>query len=126
MTRGTGAAELSRATFEAVAHQVADVLDSMRQFRSRPSSSLRVDGGAIRSDLLATLVADMCGIPIVRCDEPNVAALGAALLAGVGRRTVGRSRVDRRRLAITRRSLDPTFIRSAQSAKADQRWAEAV
>jgi glycerol kinase len=83
LTRGTGAAELSRATFEAVAHQVADVLDSMRQ-SGRVVEQLRVDGGAIRGDLLATLVADTCGIPIVRCDEPNVAALGAALLAGVG------------------------------------------
>jgi glycerol kinase len=83
LTRGAGAAELSRATFEAVAHQVADVLDSMRQ-SGLAIEQLDVDGGAIRSDLLATLVADTCGIPIVRCDEPNVAALGAALLAGVG------------------------------------------
>jgi glycerol kinase len=83
LTRAAGPAQLSRAAFEAVAHQVADVVDSMRQF-GLAIEQLHVDGGAIRSDLLATLVADTCALPIVRCDEPNIAAVGAALLAGVG------------------------------------------
>jgi len=83
LTRGTGPAELSRATFEAIANQVADVLDEMNQLGLH-INQLHVDGGAIRSDLLASLVADIAAVPILRCDEPNVAALGAALLAGVG------------------------------------------
>jgi glycerol kinase len=97
LTRGAGAAEQSRATFEAVAHQVADVLDSMQQL-GLSIEQLDVDGGAIRSDLLATLVADMCGLPIVRSDEPNLAAVGAAFLAGVGAGLwadlLGGSRID--------------------------------
>ena len=83
LTRASGPPEVSRAAFEAVAHQVADVLERVEHVLGTPIGQLHADGGAIRSDLLATLVADLSGIPVLRCEEPEVAALGAALLAGV-------------------------------------------
>jgi glycerol kinase len=84
LTRAAGPPEVSRATFEAVAHQVVDVLECVQQSLGSPIGQVHADGGAIRSDLLATLVADLSGIPVLRSDEPEVAAVGAALLAGVG------------------------------------------
>jgi glycerol kinase len=83
LTRAAGPPEVSRAAFEAVAHQVADVLDRVEHVLGTPIAQVHADGGAIRSDLLAELVAGLSGIPVLRCDEPEVAAVGAALLAGV-------------------------------------------
>ena len=123
LTRGAGPAEVSRATFEAVAHQVTDVLDCMRGL-GLDLETVHADGGAIRGDLLASLVADISGIPIVRCDEHEVAALGAALLAGVGA-GVWKSLESTTALERPTTRFEP---RLAEPARRDARrqWAEAI
>ncbi len=84
LTRAAGPPELARAAFEAVAHQVTDVLDAVQQVLDSRIEQLHVDGGAMRSELLAQLLADLAAVRVVRSDEPEVAALGAAFLAGSG------------------------------------------
>jgi glycerol kinase len=81
ITRGTGAAHLARATLEAIAHQVTDVLEAMA--RDTPLGELRVDGGASANDLLMQLQADLSGLPVVRPRVRETTALGAAYLAGL-------------------------------------------
>ncbi len=44
---------------------------------------LRVDGGAVRSDLLMQFQADVLGVPLVRPLISECTALGAAYLAGL-------------------------------------------
>jgi glycerol kinase len=83
LTHGAGPPEVSRAAFEAVAHQVVDVLDCLHGALGSSFGQICADGGAIRSDLLASIVADISGVAVLRNDEREVAALGAALLAGV-------------------------------------------
>ena len=46
--------------------------------------SLRVDGGATKSEFLMQFQADILGIPIERPCVIEMAALGAAYLAGLG------------------------------------------
>ena len=46
LTRGTGLAQIARATLESIAYQVRDVVDAMAADRGAPLSELRVDGGA--------------------------------------------------------------------------------
>jgi glycerol kinase len=84
LTRAAGPPEVARAAFEAVAHQLVDVLECMETALGVQVAAVHVDGGAIRSDLLAALVADLSGTHVIRNDGQDVAALGAALLAGVG------------------------------------------
>ena len=48
-----------------------------------PIRELRVDGGAVRMDLLCQLQADLSGIPVVRPVVRETTALGAAFLAGL-------------------------------------------
>ncbi len=81
--RGTTAAHIARAALEGVALQVADVMRTMNMSASAPLSELRVDGGASRSDVLMQLQADISGITVVRSEESETTALGAAYLAGL-------------------------------------------
>lgn len=81
--RGTTAAHIARAALEGVALQVADVLRTMQASSSVPLSELRVDGGASRSDTLMQLQADISGVTVVRSEQSETTALGAAYLAGL-------------------------------------------
>ncbi len=83
ITRGTTAAHLARAALEAIAFQVADVLDAMTADSGVPAAELRADGGAAVNDLLMQLQADLAGVPVVRPRVRETTALGAAYLAGL-------------------------------------------
>jgi glycerol kinase len=89
LTRGTTRAHLVRAALEAIAHQVADVVDALP---ARPTV-LRADGGAAANGFLMQLQADLLGCPVEVAAERETTALGAAALAG---RTRARVRVGRR------------------------------
>ena len=86
LTRGTGRAEIVRATLEAVAYQTRDVLDLMRRESGIPTPQLRVDGGMVQNDFLMQFQADILGVPVQRPVVTETTALGAAYLAGL---TVG-------------------------------------
>ena len=81
MTRGTSAAHIARAALEAVALQNVDLLAAMRADGAEVSA-LRVDGGMTRNALLMQLQADLLGVPVLRPQQTETTALGAALLAG--------------------------------------------
>jgi glycerol kinase len=70
-----------RATLEAIAFEVRDVLETMP---SSGSAALRVDGGASANDLLCRLQADQLGTPVERPEIVETTGLGAAFLAGLG------------------------------------------
>jgi len=83
LTRGSSAGHLARAALEAIAFQVADVVEAMQGDSGSPIGELRVDGGAARNDLLMQLQADILGVPVVRPTITETTALGAAYLAGL-------------------------------------------
>ncbi|MHB8219683.1 MAG: FGGY family carbohydrate kinase [Acidimicrobiales bacterium] len=91
ITRGTGRAQLARATLEAMAFQVRDMTDAMAGTvpGTVPGTAdagchqLRADGGASRLDLLLQLQADQSGVPVLRMRSVESTALGAATLAGL-------------------------------------------
>jgi glycerol kinase len=84
LTRGTSAAQLARASLEAIAFRTRDVIDAMRAALATPVESLRVDGGAAGNDLLLQIQADVLGVPILRPRETETTARGAAMLAAAG------------------------------------------
>ncbi|HSL97989.1 MAG TPA: glycerol kinase GlpK [Candidatus Deferrimicrobiaceae bacterium] len=83
ITRGTTLAHLARATLEAIAFQVGDVLEAMARDGGAPATELRVDGGAAANDFLLQLQADVLGMPVERPVVAETTALGAAYLAGL-------------------------------------------
>ncbi len=83
LTRGSGRAEIVRATLEAVAYQTRDVLDLMQTESGIAVKQLRVDGGMVRNDFLMQFQADILGVPVQRPQVTETTALGAAYLAGL-------------------------------------------
>ncbi|KQW53366.1 glycerol kinase [Nocardioides sp. Root1257] len=119
LTRGTTRAHIVRATLEAIAFEVRDVLDVMPQL-----SALRVDGGAAANNLLCQLQADAVGVPVERPKAVETTGLGAAFFAGLGV-GVWESTEDLRHTWALDRRFEPTSDRSAADA-AHARWSRAV
>ena len=84
ISRGTSAAHIARAALEAMALQNVDLVRAMEQDAGRPLASLRVDGGAVKNDLLMQMQADLLGVPLLRPAMTESTALGAARLAARG------------------------------------------
>jgi glycerol kinase len=86
LTRGATRGHLARATLEAIAYQVRDVVEAMGAEAGLKVPLLRVDGGGTANSLLMQFQADILGVPIQRAAVTEITALGAAYLAGL---TVG-------------------------------------
>ncbi len=84
LTRGTTRAHLARATLDAIAFEVRDVVDAMTHEAGVTVPVLNVDGGASANDLLCRIQADQLGVPVERPQVLETTALGAAFLAGLG------------------------------------------
>jgi glycerol kinase len=84
LTRGTTRAHLVRATLEAIAYEVRDVVDVMTAEAGVALPVLTVDGGASANNLLCQLQADQLGVPVERPEVLETTGLGAAFLAGLG------------------------------------------
>ena len=83
LTRGTGKAHIARAALESIAYQTADLLEAMQADSNTRLHDLRVDGGATKNDALLQFQADILQIPVVRSQNAEATALGAAYLAGL-------------------------------------------
>ena len=83
ITRGTTRAHLVRATLEAIAYEVRDVIDVMTRDAGIAIPELSVDGGASANDLLCQLQATELQVPVRRPEVAETTALGAAFLAGL-------------------------------------------
>ncbi len=121
LTRGTTRAHLVRATLEAIAFEVRDVLTTMP---GADSSPLRVDGGASANDLLCRIQADQLGVPVERPRIVETTGLGAAFLAGLGV-GVWQSTEDLRETWQLDQRFEPAGDRAVADA-AYARWQEAV
>ena len=83
LTRGSGRAQIVRATLESIAYQSRDVVEAMKADSGIALKALRVDGGAVRNDFLMQFQADILGVTVQRPTVTETTALGAAYLAGL-------------------------------------------
>jgi len=83
MTRGTNRAHFCRAALEGIAYQSADLAECMVKDSGIEIKELRVDGGASRSKPLMQFQADLLNVNVVRPDNVETTAMGAAYLAGL-------------------------------------------
>jgi glycerol kinase len=84
LTRGSGRAQVVRATVESIAYQVTDVLEAMVANSDLHLKEIRVDGGAATNNFLAQFQADIAAVEVSRPRVLETTALGAAYLAGLG------------------------------------------
>ena len=81
LTHATRPAHLARATFEAVAHQIADVLEAMEADLGLTIGALSADGGASGNRFLMQLQADLLGRTVNTAQVEEIGALGVAGMA---------------------------------------------
>ncbi|MBM7581645.1 glycerol kinase [Caldicoprobacter guelmensis] len=84
ITRGVNRDHIVRAALESIAYQTADVITAMQQDAGIPLKALKVDGGACANNFLMQFQADILGVPVIRPQNIEVTAQGAAFLAGLG------------------------------------------
>jgi glycerol kinase len=116
LNAGTTRAHVARAALEAVAHQVADVVEAIESDGEARIDVLKADGGATASQLLMQCQADLLGRPVHVAHAPEASALGAAILAA---RTLGYSGA----LPTATREVEP---RLGNPRAAREEWARAV
>ena len=83
LTRGANKKHICRAALEAIAYQVKDEIECMKDDAGIELSSLKVDGGASVSDLMMQFQADILNTPVYRPENTETTVTGAAFLAGL-------------------------------------------
>ena len=83
LTRGANGAHICRSVLEAIAYQMTDLLEAMKQDSDINLSELRVDGGASVSDIMMQIQSDMIRTNVNRPKMVETTAIGAAYLAGL-------------------------------------------
>lgn len=83
ITRGVKREHIVRASLEAIAYQVGDVVCAMQKDAGVQITALNVDGGASQNNFLMGFQADLIGCKVVRPAVVETTALGAAYLAGL-------------------------------------------
>ena len=83
LTRGATSAHICRSVLEAIAYQMTDLLEAMKQDSDIELSELRVDGGASVSDIMMQIQSDMIRTNVNRPKMVETTAIGAAYLAGL-------------------------------------------
>jgi glycerol kinase len=124
LTRGTTKAHFVRATLESLAYQSRDLIEAMELDSGISLKKLKVDGGAVKNNLLMQFQADILGVPVERPVINETTALGAAYLAGLA---VGF--FDSPQALVDNYMVDRTFIPSFDESEREERyhgWKRAV
>lgn len=79
-----GAPEMIRSVMEGVALSARLAFDALRSSAATAIRTARIGGGGAQSDVWNQIRADALGFPLQRAAIPDSAALGAAILAGLG------------------------------------------
>ncbi|MBN8235391.1 glycerol kinase GlpK [Halobacillus kuroshimensis] len=83
LTRGTTKAHFVRATLDSLAYQTKDVVNAMVEDSGLELKTLRVDGGAVKNNMLMQFQSDLLDVNVERPEINETTALGAAYLAGL-------------------------------------------
>ncbi|MDR1379765.1 MAG: glycerol kinase GlpK [Synergistaceae bacterium] len=83
LTRYVRKEHIIRATLESICYQTRDVVEAMNKDSGVSLAELKVDGGAVKNNLLMQLQSDILGEKVVRPIVNETTALGAAYAAGL-------------------------------------------
>ncbi len=83
LTRFVTKNHICRAALEATAFQTREVVEAMEKDSGIRLTSLKVDGGMVRNELLMQFQADLLGVPVIRPMIAETTSLGAAYAAGL-------------------------------------------
>lgn len=83
LTRGANKYHIVRAALESLAYQTRDVLEVMKEDSGIDLKELKVDGGAAANNFLMQFQADILDVPVLRPQNTETTAQGAAFIAGL-------------------------------------------
>ena len=83
ITQDVNKADIIKATLNAIAYQVKDVVDMMLKDAKMPLKEVHIDGGVSQNNYLMQFQADLLRCPLIKPHETEITALGAAYLAGL-------------------------------------------
>lgn len=124
LTRGTGKAHFVRATLESLAYQSRDLIEAMQLDGNLSLMKLKVDGGAVKNNLLMQFQSDILNVAVERPVINETTALGAAYLAGLA---VGF--FESREALINNYMVDRTFLPNLSEEEREAKyngWKRAV
>jgi glycerol kinase len=124
LTRGTQKEHIVRAALESIAFQTRDIATAMEADSGIETTSLRVDGGAVKNDVLCQLQADLLQTDIIRPLIEETTALGAAYAAGLAL-----GYWDSLEELRANRAVEAVFspkIGSEDAGRRHERWTDAV
>ncbi|SDH79475.1 FGGY family carbohydrate kinase [Agrococcus jejuensis] len=83
MSNATNRLHIIRAAVESMVFQTRDLVEAAVAGSGFAIPELRVDGGAVKNNLLCQLQADILGIPVIRPKNSEATIFGAMQLAGL-------------------------------------------
>ena len=83
LTRFIRKEHIIRAALESICYQTRDIVEAMNRDSGVPLVELKVDGGAVKNNLLMQLQSDILGAQVTRPIVNETTALGAAYAAGL-------------------------------------------
>ena len=102
-----GAAEMVRSAMEGVAFSVRWAFEALQASAGLDVAVANIGGGGSRSDVWCQIRADALGMSLRRTAAPDAAAIGAAILAGVGSGVMPSIAVAARELVQFDRTFEP-------------------
>lgn len=84
LTTATKRGDIVRALLEGLCYEMLGIIEGMQKISNTSIHSIYAIGGAAKSDFWLQMKADVTGIVIRSKHVPEAAALGAAMLAGIG------------------------------------------
>jgi xylulokinase len=119
-----GAPEMVRAVMEGVAFSVRWAFEALEQSASVTPDIVNIGGGGASSDVWCQIRADALGKSLKRASSPEIAALGAAMLAGVGTGVMPSIAAAARTLVQFDRVFEPNLARRGYYADKFGRYRE--
>lgn len=89
LSLASGSGDVARAVLEGIGYQIAFNLHVQEEILGRGFREIRLYGGGARNTLWRQIIADIAGKPVVVPHTTEAAALGVAMLAGLGGRPDG-------------------------------------
>jgi glycerol kinase len=119
----TTKAHVARALLDGIAFACSEAILTLNHRLGDTLTEVRADGGPSRNPYLMQRQADLLGLPVVVSDEPDMTALGAALLAAIGAHQMTVAEVSKVRRRTT--AYEPAASSDRRQETWDQ-WRRAI
>lgn len=124
LSRGSNRMHLARASLEALAFQNKALIDAIKKDAPRLKTKWKVDGGAVKNDLLMQIQSDALGLPIYRPKNLEATSTGVALLAGYSQGIFSMAQI--KKSIQIERAFRPQLKKGVEMRKLYQIWYASV